>query len=183
MVFYSGAKAPFQFERLAARLKSCPDTCFVVDTFTAAAKAVLMAAEAAGLKACSTPRGTQQMGMRKGIKACSTPRGTADGFDKGINACSTPWGKNSPGPKPRFFRPLYAALKGRSSTADLSSTMRVTVLPQGLKPQVFETANGTTPQPSIASLPQAKRSSRALTLVSSWTLLPHQRGGASMGVR
>jgi hypothetical protein len=61
--------------------------------------------------------------------------------------------------------------------------MRVKVLPQGLKPQVFETANGTTPQPSIASLPQAKRSSRALTLVSSWTLLPHQRGGASMGVR
>jgi hypothetical protein len=165
MMFYSGAKAPLQFERLAARLKSCPDTCFVVDTFTAAAKAVLMEAEAAGLK------------------ACSTPWGTADGFDKGINACSTPWGKNSPGLKPRFLRPLYAALKGRSSTADLSSTMRVKVLPQGLKPQVFETANGTTPQPSIASLPQAKRSSRALTLVSSWTLLPHQRGGASMGVR
>jgi hypothetical protein len=191
----------------------------------------------AGLKACSTPRGPQQMGMRKGLKACSTPWdkkfqglkpkglrslyaalkgrsstmggrvlpqrlkpalipaetaginacstpwGTADGLDKGINACSSPWGKNSPGLKPRFLRPLYAALKGRSSTADLSSTMRVKVLPQGLKPQVFETANGTTPQPSIASLPQAKRSSRALTLVSAWTLLPHQRGGASMGVR
>jgi hypothetical protein len=165
MMFYSKAKAPLQFEPLAARLKSCPDTCFVVDTFTAAAKAVLMEAEAAG------------------INACSTPWGTADGFDKGINACSTPWGKNSPGLKPRFLRPLYAALKGRSSTADLSSTMRVKVLPQGLKPKVFETANGTTPQPSIASLPQAKRSSRALTLVSSWTLLPHQRGGASMGVR
>jgi hypothetical protein len=165
MVDYSGAKAPLQFERFAARLKSCPDTCFVVATFTAAAKAVLMEAEAAGINACSTPRGTQQMGMRKGI-----------------NACSIPWGKNSPGLKPRFLRPLYAALKGRSSTVDLSSTMRVKVLPQGLKPKVFETANGTTPQPSIASLPQAKRSSRALTLVSSWTLLPHQRG-ASMGVR
>jgi hypothetical protein len=175
MMFYSGAKAPLQFERLAARLKSCHDTCFVVDTFTAAAKAVLMEAEAAGLKACSTPWGTAD-GFDKGINACSTPRGTQQmGTRKGINACSTPWGKNSPGLKPRFLRPLYAALKGRSSTADLSSTMRVKVLPQGLKPQVFETANGTTPQPSIASLP--------LTLVSSWTLLPHQRGGASMGVR
>jgi hypothetical protein len=165
MMFYSGAKAPLQFELLAARLKSCPDTCFVVATFTAAAKAVLMEAENAGLK------------------ACSTPWGTVDGFDKGINACSTPWGEQFSGAKAPVLRPLYAALKGRSSTADLSSTMRVKVLPQGLKPQVFETANGTTPQPSIASLPQAKRSSRALTLVSAWTLLPHQRGGASMGVR
>jgi hypothetical protein len=200
MMFYSGAKAPLQFELLAARLKSCPDTCFVVATFTAAAKAVLMAAENAGLKACSTPWGTVD-GFDKGINACSTPWGTADGFDKGINACSTPrgtqqmgmrkginacstpWGEQFSGAKAPVLRPLYAALKGRSSTADLSSTMRVKVLPQGLKPQVFETANGTTPQPSIASLPQAKRSSRALTLVSAWTLLPHQRGGASMGVR
>jgi hypothetical protein len=174
----------------------------------------------AGLKACSTPRGPQQMGMRKGLKACSTPwdkkfqglkpkglrslyaalKGRSSTMGgrvlpqrlkpalipaetAGIKACSTPWGEQFSGAKAPVLRPLYAALKGRSSTADLSSTMRVKVLPQGLKPQVFETANGTTPQPSIASLPQAKRSSRALTLVSSWTLLPHQRGGASMGVR
>jgi hypothetical protein len=103
---FSGAKAPVQFELLAARLKSCPDTCFVVDTLTAAAKAVLMEAEAAGLK------------------ACSTPWGTADGFDKGINACSTPIQKQQSwesavlgaGAKAQILRPLYAALKGRSST-------------------------------------------------------------------
>ena len=54
MMVISGAKAPVQFERLSARLKSCPDTCFVVDTFTAAAKAVLIEAETAGINACST---------------------------------------------------------------------------------------------------------------------------------
>jgi hypothetical protein len=45
---------------------------------------------------------------------------------------------------------------------------------QGLKPKVFNAANGTTPQPSVALLPQAKRSSRALTFVSMWTLLPQR---------
>src|SRR5579864_32361 len=84
MLVISGAKAP-----VAA------DTCFVMDTFTAAAKAVLIEAETAGLKACSTL-----------------------------------WDQNFP----------------------------------GLKPQVSYAANGTAPQPS----------SRALTLVSPWTLLPHR---------
>jgi hypothetical protein len=60
---------------------------------------------------------------------------------------------------------------------------------QGLKPQVFNAANGTAPlppraenrarrgphsQPSLAELAQAKSTSRALTLVSSWTLLPQR---------
>ena|SRR5579864_414743 len=94
MLVISGAKAP-----VAA------DTCFVMDTFTAAAKAVLIEAETAGLKACSTL-----------------------------------WDQNFP----------------------------------GLKPQVSYAANGTAPQPSLAELAQAKRSSRALTLVSPWTLLPHR---------
>jgi hypothetical protein len=44
----------------------------------------------------------------------------------------------------------------------------------GLKPQVFNVANSTAPQPSLVELAQAKRSSRALTLVSSWTLLPQR---------
>src|SRR5207302_7793458 len=100
MMVISGAKAPVQFERLAARLKSCPDTCFAVDIFTAAGKAVLIEAENAGINACSTPRGTQQMGMRKGINACSTPRGTQQmGMRKGINACSTSRGTQFSGAK------------------------------------------------------------------------------------
>jgi hypothetical protein len=69
-----------------------------MDAFTAAAKAVLIEEETAGLKACSTPQG-------------------------------------------KDF--------------------------QGLKPQVSYAANGTAPQPSLAELAQAQRSSRALTLVSS----------------
>jgi hypothetical protein len=89
----SGAQAPVQFERLAARLKSCPDTCFVVDTFTAAAKAVLIEAEDAGINACSTPQGTQRTGIKKGMNACSTLRGMANGkIRKGMNACSAPRG-------------------------------------------------------------------------------------------
>jgi hypothetical protein len=66
---------------------------------------------------------------------------------------------------------------------------------QGLKPQIFYAANGTAPlppraenrarrgphsQPSLAKLAQAKRSSRALTLVSSWTLLPQRLKPALM---
>jgi hypothetical protein len=135
MMVISGAKAPVQFERLAARLKSCPDTCFVVDTFTAAAKAVLIEAETAGINACSTlqrmangkirkginacstPQGTQRTGIKKGMNACSTLRGMANGkTTKGINACSTPWGKNFQGLKPQNFSQLDAALKGRSAT-------------------------------------------------------------------
>lgn len=45
---------------------------------------------------------------------------------------------------------------------------------QGLKPQIFNVGNGTAPQPSLAKLAQSKRSSRALTLVSSWALLPQR---------
>jgi hypothetical protein len=45
---------------------------------------------------------------------------------------------------------------------------------QGLKPQVFNAANGTTAQPSVASLSRAKRSSHALTLVSMRTTLPQR---------
>jgi hypothetical protein len=105
MMVISGAQAPVQFERLAARLKSCPDTCFLVDTFTAAAKAVLIEVEDAG------------------INACSTPRGMANGkTTKGINACSTPWGKNFQGLKPQIFSQLDAALKGRSSTMQSATT-------------------------------------------------------------
>jgi hypothetical protein len=44
-----------------------------MDTFTAAAKAVLMEVEAAGINACSTPQGTQRMGIKNGMNACSTP--------------------------------------------------------------------------------------------------------------
>jgi hypothetical protein len=135
MMVISGAKAPVQFERLAARLKSCPDTCFVVDTFTAAAKAVLIEVEDAGINACSTPwgmaNGKIRKGMnacstlremangkiRKGMNACSTLRGIANGkIRKGIDACSTPWGKNFQGLKPQIFSQLDAALKGRSAT-------------------------------------------------------------------
>ena len=60
----SGAKAPNKISRFTARLKSCPDTCFVVDTFTAAAKAVLIEIENAGINACSTPRGENLPGLR-----------------------------------------------------------------------------------------------------------------------
>jgi hypothetical protein len=67
MMVISGAKAPVQFERLAARLKSCPDTCFVVDTFTAAAKAVLIEAETASINACSTPWGKSFQGLKPQI--------------------------------------------------------------------------------------------------------------------
>jgi hypothetical protein len=134
MMVISGAQAPVQFERLAARLKSCPDTCFVVDTFTAAAKAVLIEAEDAGMNACSTLRGMANGKIRKGMNACSAPRGMAlrngrsinacstpwgmanGKTTKGINACSTPWGKNFQGLKPQNFSQLDAALKGRSST-------------------------------------------------------------------
>jgi hypothetical protein len=70
-----------------------------VDTFTAAAKAVLMAAEEAGINACSTPQGTQRTGIKKGITACSTL-----------------WSKSFQGLKPQIFSQLDAALKGRSST-------------------------------------------------------------------
>jgi hypothetical protein len=106
-----------------------------VDTFTAAAKAVLIEAETAGINACSTPQGTQRTGIKKGINACSTLRGMANGkIRKGMNACSTPrgmalrngrsinacstlWGgKNFQGLKPQIFSQLDAALKGRSST-------------------------------------------------------------------
>jgi hypothetical protein len=107
MMVTSGAQAPVQFERLAARLKSCPDTCFVVDTFTAAAKAVLIEAEDAGINACSTLRWIANGKIRKGM-----------------NACSTPWGKNFQGLKPQIFSQLDAALKGRSSTMQ-SATMGV----------------------------------------------------------
>src|SRR5438270_640256 len=117
MMFISGAKAPVQFERLAARLKPCPDTCFAVDIFTAAAKAVLIEAETAGINACSTPRGTQQMGMRKGINACSTSRGT-----------------QFSGAKAQSLERPYAALKGHSSTVSCPSLMGGRDLPQRLKP-------------------------------------------------
>ena len=53
-------------------------------------KPVLIEAAIAGINACSTPQGTQQMGIKKGINACSTLRGTANVLGKGINACSTP---------------------------------------------------------------------------------------------
>jgi hypothetical protein len=67
-----------------------------------------------------------------GLKACSTPLGTANGNWKGINACSTLLGKGFPGLKPKVLRSLYAALKGRSSTA------RVKALPQRLKPVLIQ---------------------------------------------
>ena len=38
-------------------------------------------------------------------------------FTAGLKACSTLWGKDFPGLKPQIQKPLYAALKGRSSTA------------------------------------------------------------------
>ena len=50
---------------------------------------------------------------------------------------------------------------------------------QGLKPQIFRTDYGTTPQASLAQLAQPKRSSRALTLVAWGRLLPQRVKPAS----
>jgi hypothetical protein len=96
------------------------------------------------------------------------------------------------GAKAPVLRRLYAALKGRSSTMGVLPQRLKPVLIQaetaginacstprgknfqGLKPQVFNAANGTTSQPSLAKLARPERSSRALTLVSSWTVLPQR---------
>ncbi|MGC2744089.1 MAG: hypothetical protein WA672_12925 [Candidatus Angelobacter sp.] len=86
-----------------------------MDTFTAAAKAVLIEAEAAGINACSTLCGIA-LRNRRSINACSTLRGTANVLSEDINACSTLWGKNFQGLKPQILTQLDAALKGRSST-------------------------------------------------------------------
>ena len=71
------------------------------------------------------------------------------------------------GLKPQFFNDSFTAgLKACSTPREQKF--------QGLKPKGFDAANGTAPQPSLAGLGQAKRSSHALTLVSSWTLLPQR---------
>jgi hypothetical protein len=114
----SGAKAHNNIDGFTARLKSCPDTCDP-ETITARVlpqrlKPALIAAGAAGLK------------------ACSTPRGTANGNSESNKACSTPWGKNSPGLKPHSLKRLYAALKGRSSTVQLCAANSLrSPLPEG----------------------------------------------------
>lgn len=73
-------------------------------------KPVLMQAGTAGLKACSTPRGTEN-GNLIGMNACSTPPQNHQGWKLADSAA---------GAKVQILKSLYAALKGRkghSSTA------------------------------------------------------------------